>query len=114
MLRFLPILLLLLQAIPMASSAEATPQVIEKMSCCGGNCMCEANGCLCGKEDKQTPSPTNTPFSIPSIDFAPPIAPAKYDLSSVEHTGELLFSPAKFTVVSSNNCRQALLSRWQN
>ena len=114
MLRFLPILLLLLQALPMAAPAEATPQVTEMMSCCGGCCMCDITACQCCKDDNQTPSPTNTPFSITSIDFAPPLAPAKYDLPSVEPTGELLFAPVIFSVVSSNNCRQALLGRWQN
>lgn len=114
MLRFLPILLLLLQAIPMVASAGATPQVIEKMSCCGGNCMCEANGCQCGNEEDQTPSPSNTPFSITSIDLLVPPAPAKHELPSLENTGELVIASATFEVVHSNNCRQALLGRWQN
>ncbi|MBC8310548.1 MAG: hypothetical protein H8E83_08560 [Planctomycetes bacterium] len=116
MLRFLPILLLVLQALPFAAPVEAADgiQTPQKMACCGGCCKCAANGCQCSKKQNNPPAPSKTPFSITSIDFALPLATAQYQLPQVTSTGELACIPTTTTVVSSNNCRQALLGRWQN
>jgi hypothetical protein len=117
MLRFLPILLLVLQTLPMAvpvASAQENAQTPQKMSCCGGCCKCAANGCQCGKKQDKAPAPSKTPFSVSSIDFAPPLAPARYALPSITATGEIKLDTTTLVIACSNNCRQALLGRWQN
>ncbi len=116
MLRFLPILLLVLQSLPLAVSADAhqTVQAPQKMSCCGGCCKCSSNGCRCGKKQDKAPTPSKTPFSVSSIDFATPLAPAKYSIPALTATGELKHSTTSEIVACSNNRKQALLGRWQN
>ena len=117
MLRFLPILLLLLQTLPLATQAEAAQesvQTAQMMTCCGGSCQCASNGCHCGEKREEAPAPSKTPFSINSIDFAPPLAPAKYALPALRTTSEIKVDATNQKVVCSNNCRQALLGRWQN
>ncbi len=117
MLRFIPILLLMLQALPMATVAETAQESAhapQKMSCCGGCCQCAKNGCQCGKKQDKAPSPSKTPFLITSIDFAPPLAPAKYAVPALSVIGEIQFEALSQNVACSNNCRQALLGRWQN
>jgi len=117
MLRFIPILLLMLQTLPMAAVANTAQEAAhapQKISCCGGCCQCAKNGCHCSEKQENTPAPSKTPFSLSSIDFAPPLAPAKYALPALSATGEVQLEALAQNIVCSNNCRQALLGRWQN
>ncbi|MBC8202358.1 MAG: hypothetical protein H8E91_00855 [Planctomycetes bacterium] len=117
MLRFLPILLLVLQSIPFSGIADAAHRVeptTQKMSCCGGCCRCAANGCQCKEDKQEAPAPAKTPFSPRTIDFAPPISPIAYELPELTLLGEIAGIPTAKKIVASNNCRQALLGRWQN
>ncbi len=117
MFRFLPILLLVLQSIPFAGVVDAAPAVSDasqKMSCCGGCCRCAANGCQCKQDKQDVPAPTKAPFSPRTIDFAPPANPIAYELPELALLSELVRIPTANQIVASNNCRQALLGRWQN
>ncbi|MBC8201410.1 MAG: hypothetical protein H8E86_05125 [Planctomycetes bacterium] len=117
MLRLLPILLLILQtlqfAVPVHAASENV-QASQKMSCCGGCCKCAANGCACEQKREETPAPAKTPFTIFSIDFAPPAATAAVSLPAKVANGEISLTAKTLRIACTNNCRQALLGRWQN
>ena len=114
MLRILPILLLMLQAVPISAPAEACPSIHDASTCCGGDCACSEQSCFCESNKEEPPAPSKTPFSITSIDFAPPLAPVAFRLPALIQSGELISGYSANIVIASNNCRQALLGRWQN
>ncbi|HIB50900.1 MAG TPA: hypothetical protein EYO40_06445 [Phycisphaerales bacterium] len=108
---------MILQSLPMAVPAQATQdsvQAAQKMSCCGGFCRCAANGCRCGEDKEKDSAPSKTPFSIPSIDLVAPLTNANYTLPALFVSEIVAVNPSTKIVVASNNCRQALLGRWQN
>ena len=117
MFRFLPILLLVLQSVPYAGTVDAAPAITDstqQMTCCGGYCQCAANGCRCEQDQQEAPAPTKNPFSLRTIDLAPSASPSSYQLPLLALTSEIVRVPQAKVVVASNNCRQALLGRWQN
>ncbi|MDP7006263.1 MAG: hypothetical protein QF718_08655 [Phycisphaerales bacterium] len=117
MLRLLPVILLVLQAIPFSSTvyeSHSDVEITQKMSCCGGNCRCAENGCKCGKKEDKAPAKSKTPFTIDSIDFTAPLTATKYSIPNLTSTGEIKVIASTVSIVASNNCRQALLGRWQN
>ncbi|MBC8523122.1 hypothetical protein H8D29_04275 [PVC group bacterium] len=114
MLRLLPILFLVMQSIPFAAPLEVAEASSQKMSCCGGHCKCSANGCQCSKDKQEAPAPAKTPFTTKSLDLCPSFTTAQYQLPTLAITSETVAVPTTKRNFASNNCRQALLGRWQN